>query len=120
MNVVKGSRMIEKPKFQVGLADILLATALIASIIAAASTDEPVIAFLTASVMGAFIWHRPILSRLWATGMVGLGAGLFAAGCTGDRVSSLPTIALIGWGTGIVVGTLVYVAVFHWLPIPNR
>src|SRR4051812_42602102 len=102
------------PRIQVTIAEMLLATALIASIVAAITTSEPVSAFATASALRAFIWHRPMLSRLWAIGMLGLGAGLFAAGCSGRDYRDLPTIAMLEWGAGMVVGSAGYMVVFHW------
>jgi hypothetical protein len=101
----------ESPRLQFRIADFLLATALIGSIVGSIASDVPEIAFITASCLGVFIWHRPIVSRLWAVGMIGLGAGLFAGGCHGEYSLSMPDGDLVGWGAGMVVGSVAYLIV---------
>lgn len=97
-----------RPRLQIGIFDILLLTTLVAGVVASISTQEPDFAFIAASCLGAFIWHRPVVSTLWVTGMIGLGAGLFFGGWQGRH--SLPMLDgdMMGWGAGMVVGGFTY------------
>jgi len=98
-------------RFQIGISDLLLITALVAGIAGAIASDKAAVAFIVSSCLGAFIWHRSVVSSLWAIGMIGLGAGLFAAGCDGHHSLNMPDGEMIGWGAGMVVGGLVYLLV---------
>lgn len=102
-----------RPRFQIAIFDIVLLTTLVAGIVAAVATSEPDIAFITASCLGIFIWHRPVIAQLWVTGMIGLGAGLFAAGSQGQHQHTLPMMNgdMLGWGAGMVVGGFTYLYV---------
>ena len=104
-----------RPRFQIGIFDIILLTTLAAGIAAAIGMDDPDIAFITASCLGAFIWHRPVISQLWVTGMIGLGAGLFAAGWQGQHQMPMLNGDMMGWGTGMVVGGFTYLYVTNGL-----
>ena len=103
---------MQAPKWQLSIADILLLMALIASILAAAIADEPPIAFVMACCLGAFIWHRPIVSRLWALGLIGLGAGLFTGGMSGEHSLSMRDGEIMAWGVGMLVGGIGYLLIF--------
>ncbi len=100
-----------QPRFQIAIFDILLATALAAGIVGAVTTGEPDIAFITASCLGLFIWHRPVVAQLWVIGMIGLGAGLFGAGLHGQHDMQMQSGDMVGWGVGMVVGGFTYLVV---------
>ena len=100
-----------QPRFQIAIFDILLATTLAAGIVAASAMREPDIAFITACCLGAFIWHRPVVAQLWVTGMIGLGAGLFAGGIHGNHSLPMQDGDMVGWGAGMVVGGFTYLYV---------
>src|SRR5687768_5015623 len=104
-----------KPRFQIAILDILLLTTLVAGIVAAVATDEPDIAFIVSSCLGLFIWHRPVIAQLWVIGMIGLGAGLFAAGLYGEHDMHMLSGDMVGWGAGMVVGGFTYLGVTHQL-----
>src|SRR5687768_5070548 len=85
-------------RFQISIADTFLLMSLVASTIAAVVVREPQIAFIMACGLAAFIWHEPVVQRIWAAGMIGLGAGLLAAGVAGNHDLDMTTGEMIGWG----------------------
>jgi drug/metabolite transporter (DMT)-like permease len=97
-----------RPRLQIGIVDIFLVTTLLAGIVSAIATGELDIAFIVASCLGAFIWHRPVVSTLWVTGMIGLGAGLFTAGWHGQHHLHMQNGDMVGWGAGMLVGGFTY------------
>ena len=82
--------MDDNPRFQFSIVDVLLVTVLVAGILAAVASGQAEIAFSTASFMLLGIWNRPVILRLWAVGILGLGSGLFSAGCNGRHGVNLP------------------------------
>ncbi len=100
---------------QFRISDILLLTALIAGIVAGVPLQLPIIPFITASCLGIFIWHRPIVSRLWLIAMLSLGAGLIAAGAQRQYLFAMNDGEVIAWGVGMVAGSIAYLAVFTWI-----
>jgi hypothetical protein len=97
-----------RPRLQIGLFDIFLLTTLAAGIVSAVASQQPDFAFLVACCLGAFIWHRPVVSTLWVTGMIGLGAGLFAGGWLGEHTFPMSRGDMVGWGAGMLVGGFTY------------
>jgi hypothetical protein len=104
-----------QPRFQIAILDIILLTTLVAGIVAGVGAREPDIAFIVASCLGLFIWHRPVVAQLWVTGMIGLGAGLFAAGMHGRHDMIMLSGDMVGWGAGMVVGGFTYLFVTRQL-----
>jgi hypothetical protein len=100
-----------QPRFQIGILDIILLTTLAAGIAATIAMDDPDIVLITASCLGAFIWHRPVISQLWVTAMIGLGAGMFVAGWGGSHQMHILNGDMMGWGAGMVVGGFTYLYV---------
>jgi len=100
-----------QPRFQIAIFDIVLLTTLVAGIVAGVTLREPDISFITASCLGLFIWHRPVVAQLWVTGMIGLGAGLFAGGLRGNHDMLMRDGDMVGWGAGMVVGGFTYLYV---------
>jgi hypothetical protein len=102
------SGMSLQPRLQLALFDIFLLTTLAAGIVCSIATGDPDFAFIVASCLGLFIWHRPVVSTLWVIGMIGLGAGLFAAGWRGQHDMRMQNGDMMGWGAGMVVGGFTY------------
>jgi hypothetical protein len=98
----------------VSIGDILLFTALVAGIVAAFYREYAPIGFITASLLGIFLWHRPVGAKLWAIAMLGLGTGLFASGFHGGNRLVQTDSDAVGWGAGIAVGSLAYLVVNMW------
>lgn len=103
--------MNERKRWQVSIGDILLFTALVAGIVAAVYREFAPIAFMTASVLGLFLWHRPVGAKLWAIAMIGLGTGLFASGVHGGNRLMQTDSDAVGWGAGMAAGSLAYLVV---------
>lgn len=97
-----------RPRLQIGIFDIFLLTTLVAGIVSAIATSEPDFAFIVACCLGALIWHRPVVSTLWVTGIIGLGAGLLFGGWHGEHSLPMRDGDLVGWGGGMLVGGFVY------------
>jgi hypothetical protein len=97
-----------RPRLQIGLFDIFLLTTLVASIVSAIATSEPDFAFIVSSCLGLFIWHRTVVSTLWVTGMIGLGAGLLMGGWHGYHTLPMQNGDMVGWGAGMLVGGFTY------------
>jgi hypothetical protein len=100
--------------FQIGLRDIFLAITLIAGIFAGIAGQQARISFLTLSLLGLFVWHRPIMMRIWLVTTCGVGSGLFAAmmclGMFGEsflEAFGATNAELMGWGVGMLVGAIV-------------
>lgn len=100
-----------QPRFQIAIFDIFLLTTLVAGIFAAIATNDAEYAFITASCLGAFIWHRPVVAQLWVTGIIGLGAGLFASGYRAQHDMFMRDGEMVGWGAGMLVGGFTYLYV---------
>ena len=58
------------------------------------------------------VWNRPLILRFWACGMLGFGTGMFAAGVYDLANFPLQRAEIVGWGAGIVVGTLAAILLF--------
>jgi hypothetical protein len=97
-----------RPRLQIGIFDIFLVMTLVAGIVSAIATTEPDFAFIVASCLGAFIWHRPVVATLWVTGMIGLGAGLLMSGWHGYHTLPMQNGDMVGWGAGMLVGGFTY------------
>jgi len=103
--------MNERKRYQVSIGDILLFTALVAGIVGAYFREYAPIGFMTASVLGIFLWHRPVGAKVWAIAMIGLGTGLFASGFHGGNRLMQTDSDAVGWGAGMAVGGLAYLVV---------
>jgi hypothetical protein len=112
--------MADPTRWQFRVTDLLLLVAAVAGVVAAFTNRLAVIAFITASTLGAFLWHRPVLSKLWAIGMIGMGAGVLAAGIDGANTLYMPNGDAIGWGTGMAVGGVIYLVVFFRNPLGSH
>src|SRR5690348_10303230 len=100
-------------KFQFSIAEGLLATALVAAVVASVATKEAVVSFIALAALPAFVWHRPVIFRLWVTTAIGLGSGLLTAmlyrGLIDHQYLSdlrMHTEELAGWGAGLLIGGL--------------
>ena len=98
---------------QFSIADGLLGTAVAAAIVASIATKEAVVSFITLAALLAFVWHRPVLFRLWLTMTIGLGTGLLTAmlyrGLIDHQYLSgfrMDTDEIAGWGGGLLIGSL--------------
>jgi hypothetical protein len=99
--------------FQFGLRDILLVTAVIAALVATITSRQATIAFVALGILLMFLWHRPVLLRLWTTGTIGLGCGLLVAMVYRGKVEhvylgefGMNTEDMAGWGAGMIGGGL--------------
>lgn len=112
-------------RLQFSIADGLLATAVVAAVVATISTREAVVSFITLSALLAFLWHRPVLFRLWAATAMGLGSGLLVAMLRyhNDDHQYLWDFRMYsneaaGWGAGLLVGGAVAYRAFISNPPP--
>lgn len=113
-------------RFQFTIADGLLLTAVVAAIVASITTHEAVVSLITLSSLLAFIWHRPVIFRLWATATMGIGSGILVAiyfhGKGEHQYLSgyrMHTDELAGWGAGLLVGAFVAYRAFLSNPPPK-
>lgn len=101
-------------RFQFSIADGLLATAVAAAVVATIAARKSAISFIAAGVLLLFIWHRPVLVRLWVVGTTGFGSGVLTAmfcrhaGAHDYLLEfGMYTDDLVGWGAGLLVGGLI-------------
>jgi hypothetical protein len=100
--------------FQFGLSDILLLTAIVAALVATIASRQATIPFITQGILLMFVWHRPVVLRLWVTGTIGLGCGLLVAMLFRGKVDpvyfrdfGMYVQDVAGWGAGMIGGGLV-------------
>jgi hypothetical protein len=113
-------------RFQFSVADGLLVTAIVAALVATLTTKEAVVSFITLAALVAFVWHRPVLFRLWASTSMGLGSGMLVAMLHRGAVEHMylsdfrmHTEEIAGWGAGLLVGGCVAYRSFLSNPPPN-
>jgi hypothetical protein len=66
------------------------------------------------------VWNRPLIFRFWICGMLGFGMGMFAAGVYDLVNFPMPRAEIVGWGAGIVVGTIAATILFIGPLAPDK
>lgn len=102
----------KKLRDQVRLSDLFVVTAVVAAFAATPAFRSALPGFIALSLTFLAVWNRPLVFRFWACGMIGLGTGLFLAGVYELQGFYLERAETVGWGGGLVLGTLTAIALF--------
>lgn len=89
------------------LSDLFVVTA-----VAAGFATHGMLGFIALSFTVLAVWNRPLYFRFWACGMLGFGTGVMLAGVYNLRFYGMQQAELVGWGGGIVVGTVATIVMF--------
>ncbi|MGN6135829.1 MAG: hypothetical protein ACTHOU_15180 [Aureliella sp.] len=94
------------------LSDLFIVTGVFAAFAATPTVRTALPGFIALSLTLLAVWNRPLVFRIWACGMLGFGTGMFLAGVYHLQGFFLQPAETIGWGGGIVVGTLAAIVMF--------
>ncbi len=92
--------------------DAKLSDFFVATGVAAGFATHGMLGFIALCFTFLAVWNRPLYFRFWACGMLGFGTGVFLAGLFDLQFYGMQRAELIGWGGGIVVGTLSAIVLF--------
>lgn len=94
------------------ISDFFVATAVAAAFGTQQLFGNVQLGFIALCLTLLAVWYRPLVFRLWACGMLGFGTGMFAAGVYDLANFPMPRAEIVGWGAGIVIGTIAAVVLF--------
>ena len=94
------------------LSDFFVVTAVFAGFAASPALGSALLGFIALSFTLLAVWSRPLVFRIWACGMIGFGTGIFLAGIYELQGFYLQRAEIIGWGGGIVLGTMTAILLF--------
>ena len=97
---------------RVRISDLFIATAVVATFAATPTFRSALPGFIALSLTFLAVWNRPLIFRFWACGMLGFGTEILLAGVYELNGFYLQRAETIGWGGGIVVGTIAAVVLF--------
>lgn len=89
------------------ISDLFVVTA-----VAAGFAAHGMLGFIALSFTFLAVWNRPLYFRFWACGMLGFGTGVMLAGVYGLQFYGMQQAELVGWGSGLVVGTIATITMF--------
>ncbi|MFO1066069.1 MAG: hypothetical protein U0892_19590 [Pirellulales bacterium] len=94
------------------LSDFFVATAVGAAFAGAPMFRTALPGFIALSLTFLFVWKRPLVFRFWSCGMIGFGTGMYLAGTHDLQGYYMQNAELVGWGGGIVLGTITAIVLF--------
>lgn len=94
------------------ISDLFVATAVVAAFAIYPVIHSVQLGFIALCLTLIAVWDRPLIFRFWACGMLGFGTGMFVAGVYDLANFPMPRAEIVGWGAGIVIGTIAAIILF--------